>query len=139
VGKEYPPFSTTLTEELHREMGALFAGDVPDGASESTPSLIWPAVLTLHGTACLLTLWEDLGVSPLLPRLVFEQFRYDRTPQVGDALSGRLKVEDVGERFESERGVEEQVDILVEFKDSRGTAVASYRSSYRIPVALMSR
>jgi hypothetical protein len=44
-------------------------------------------------------------------------------------------VEDISQRVEPDTGLEEQVDLLVDFRDPSQKLVANYRTSYRIPVA----
>jgi hypothetical protein len=95
----------------------------------------WPAILTLHGTACLMTVWEDMGVDPLAARLIAEKFAHFRDPSSDEQLTGQVQVEDVRETVDSDTGIEEQVDLLVDFWDSSEQLIATYQSSYRIPLA----
>ncbi len=137
VGKEYPSFSFSIPEDLSQRVAKIM-GDSPEKAvSLWPPPIFWPHLTTLHGTACLITVWEDLAVDPLEPRLITEEFQYHRVPVQGEQLTGKVIVEEIGEHFEPGRGVEDQVDLLAEFRDSSGEPVASYRSSYRIPVAVV--
>lgn len=89
-------------------------------------------MLTARGTACLMGLWEELGVDPLSIRLVAQSFRHSRDPAYGETLAAALTIEDVSEHVESDRGIEEQVDLVIRFRDSNAGIVAEYRCSYRI-------
>jgi hypothetical protein len=135
VGKAYAPFAVILTEDWLAEWYALLSR----AAGNSSPSpglpLNWPAILTLHGTACLLHVWEDLVVDPLQVRLVREEWRHLAAPQVGQEIQGRLSIEEISEHVEPETGIEEQVDFAVEFHDLAGRKLAVYACSYRIPLA----
>jgi len=144
VAKEYPSFSVELSEDLCAKVDRLFgsissirssAPDVPT-SEPRTPPLIWPALLTLHGAACLLIVWEDLGVDPMLVRLVREEFRYLTTPGWGEKLLGTVRIDDITEHAEPEQGIQEQIDLLVEFRNSAAGLLATYHCSYRIPVAV---
>lgn len=136
VGRSYPSFTVTVTEDLARALDAVLGCSPPSTGPSWPPNPVWPALAVSHGTACLIHVWEDLGADPLTVRLVAEEFRHYRDPSPGEELTGRVTVEDVGERFEPDRGIEEQVDLLVEFTDRGAAAVASYRCSYRSPVAV---
>jgi len=95
--------------------------------------------MVLQGTACLLTVWEELGVDPMGLRLYKEEFVHLRRPKLRERLCGRVTVEDVSDHMEPSRGIEEQVDLAVRFHDSKGDLVAVYLCSYRVPVAPTSR
>jgi hypothetical protein len=137
VGKEYPPFSVSVTDDLSRDFRKIFnLSHLESSAPASNPPLIWPALMTGRGTACLIPVWEDLGVDPLKPKLMKEKFHYYDALVQGEQLVGRVCIEDINERVEPGKGIDEQVDLLVEFKNSRGSLVASYRCSFRIPVAI---
>lgn len=136
VGRSYPSFTVPLTEDLSRGLDAVLGCNPPAMGLSWPPSPVWPAVAASRGTACLLNVWEDLGVDPLTVRLVAEDFLHHRAPVLDEELMGRVMVEDVHEHFEPDRGIEDQVDLLVEFTDRAGSAVASYRCSYRVPVAV---
>jgi len=140
VGKEYPPFSVRLSADLAHELETVLGITVPEPEQpHGPPPLIWPALMTSHGTACLIPLWEDLGVHPLDPRLISEEFTYLETPTHGEELNGCVRIEDIGEHVEPDIGIEEQVDLCIEFRNSQDNPVASYRCSYRIPVAVAVR
>lgn len=133
VGKAYAPFVVSLGEDWLVEWHELFAR--ASGIASSTRGLPvnWPAILTHHGTACLLHLWEDLGVDPLEVRLVSEEWKHLGKPVVGEEIRGSLRIEEISEHAEYETGIEEQVDLSVEFHDGKGCTLANYVCSYRIP------
>jgi hypothetical protein len=133
VGKEYPPFAVTLTEDWLRQWRDLFALVSGLSAPQTSVPTNWPAILTLHGTACLMNIWEDLGVDPLEVRLVGEEFEHLLPPVVGEEIEGRLRIEEISECIEPETGIEEQVDFAVGFRDRFGSKLAVYACSYRIP------
>ncbi len=137
VGKEFPPFRVEITEKFSVQVADLFPAVEPSPAS-GLPSN-WPAFMALQGAACLLTVWEELGVDPMELRLVREEFLHFRRPELRESLSGRVTVEDVSDHMEPSQGIEEQVDLAVRFHDSDGDLVAEYRCSYRVPVARTSR
>ncbi len=137
VGKEFPQFQVEITEEFSAQIMELFrAMDPPPGGG--LPSN-WPAFMALQGTACLFTVWEELGVDPIGLRVFQEEFVHLRRPKLGESLFGRVTVEDVSDHMEPSQGIEEQVDLAVRFHDSDGHLVAKYRCSYRVPVAQTSQ
>jgi hypothetical protein len=138
VGKGYPSFTIELPADLSSELERIL--DLPGTESKPPwpPPLIWPALMTMHGTACLLPVWEDLGVNPLDIRLIREEYRYHATPKQGEKLTGTVSIEEFDEEVEPARGIEDQVDLVVTFSSTGGTLVATYRCSFRVPVAVMS-
>jgi hypothetical protein len=144
VGKEYPPCSVEFDANLGVQLKELFGRisskleETSSGSSPEPPSqlsFIWPAILTLRGTAGLLTVWEDMGVDPMHIRLVREEFEHHKIPAGGHGLVGKITIEEIVERVEPEEGIEDQVELLVEFTDARGILLATYRCSFRSPVA----
>jgi hypothetical protein len=135
VGKEFPPFVVEISQEFSRVLTLLLRTSPPFECPSWPPPSNWPAFLTFHGTACLMTIWEELGVDPLELRLVREEFRHMLAPVAGEPLNGRVCVEDVSEHIDPNVGIEEQVDLAVYFRDLRGSDVAEYRCSFRVPVA----
>jgi hypothetical protein len=133
VGKAYAPFVVSLAEDWLTEWYGLFSRASGIAAPPQGLPVNWPAVLTLHGTACLLHVWEDLGVDPLEVRLVGEEWRHSGAPAIGEEIQGRLRIREIGEHVEFETGIEEQVDFVVEFHDRKGLKLAVYTCSYRIP------
>jgi hypothetical protein len=125
IGRDFPG---GLAELINRHFSQ--AEELP----RSLPSN-WPALATLHGTAGLLHVWEDLGVDPLQVRLATESFRHQREPLYDEELMGRLTVEDLHELTNPNAGVEQQVHLLVRLCDRSGQEVATYQCSYRIPIA----
>jgi hypothetical protein len=81
--------------------------------------------------------WEDLGVNPLDVRLIKEACRYHAIPVRGEKLTGTVSIEEIDEEVEPGRGIEDQVDLVVAFSNLVGTIVATYRCSFRVPVAVM--
>jgi hypothetical protein len=135
VGKKYPAFAVIVTEAFRRQLWELFRSVSSAAAISESLLANWPAILTLHGTACLMTVWEDLGVDPLNVRLVNEKFDHFREPAANEELIGQIHVEEISQSVEPDTGIEEQVDLLVDFRDPSDKIVANYRSSYRIPLA----
>jgi len=135
VGKKYPVFAVIVSEAFRRQLWELFRSASSAAAIPESLLANWPAILTLHGTACLMTVWEDMGVDPLDVRLVSEDFDHFREPETNEELSGRVQVEDISQSVEPDTGIEEQVDLLVDFRDPSDKLIANYRSSYRIPLA----
>ena len=124
-----------VSEAFRRQLWELFQS-ISSIASPPEPLLSnWPAILTLHGTACLITVWEDMGVDPFDVRLISEQFAHFRDPEADEELTGQVHVEDISQSVEPDIGIEEQVDLLVNFRDRSDRPVANYRSSYRISLA----
>lgn len=80
-----------------------------------------------------MNLWEDLEVDPLEVRLVREEFEHLVAPVVDQEIKGRLRIEEISDHVEPETGIEEQVDLTVEFHDRSERKLAAYHCSYRIP------
>jgi hypothetical protein len=139
IGKEFPPFTIAVTEDLSEEFSSIIR--IPGGESVPSrpPPSIWPAVMTFRATACLIPVWEDLGADPLAVRLIREEFLHERTPDPGEELRGRVRIGEITEEVEPDGAIEDQADLVVDFTDSSGGLVASYRCRYRIPVAVTRR
>jgi hypothetical protein len=137
VGREFSPFLVEVTEELSEEVMDLVqsAAPLPRGSLPSN----WPAFMAMQGAACLMTVWEELGVDPLGLRLIQEEFAHYRGPHARESLFGRACVEDVSDHMEPGHGIEEQVDLVIRFQDSAGNLVSEYRCSYRVPVAQIAK
>ena len=133
VGKEFPLFDFEITEEFSEQFMALFQRT--DAAPLRSLPSNWPAFMALRGSACLMSVWEELGVDPLEVRLIREEFLHFREPELREPLFGRASVQDVSDHMEPDRGIEEQVDLAVRFHDAAGELVAEYLCSYRLPVA----
>lgn len=133
VGTEFPPFGVEIRDDFIDQMTALVQGEASPARS-SLPSN-WPAFMALRGAACLMSVWEKLGVDPLGVRLIREEFGHFREPKAHERIFGRIIVEDVSDHMEPDHGIEEQVDLAVRFLDAAGELLAKYRCSYRIPVA----
>ncbi len=136
LGTKFPPFSIEVPEDLITELQEIFPSDESHRESTGWLPLTWPTVLTSRGTACLIPVWEELGVDPIRMRLVAEEFHYTRQPHPGEELFGRVRVADLDEIVSPERGIEQQVDLNVDFDDSTGQRVASYTCSYRLALAV---
>lgn len=135
LGKKFPKFTIEVTEDLISGFQDLFRYDASDTALQRELPLIWPVVLTSRATACLIPVWEELGVDPLEMRLVAEEFHYSRQPEIGDELTGQVRVDDLDEIVSPDHGIAQQVTLAVDYVDSTGREVASYRCSYRLPLA----
>ncbi len=136
LGKTYPLFSTVLSEAFCRELSELVQTFPPVIHTASAPPVHWPAIMTRHGTACLMPVWEDLAIDPLHVRLVREEFDYSRPAVFGETLSGSLSIEDVTEHFEPAEGMFQAVHLQARFVDAAGTLVATYRCSFAFPLAV---
>ncbi|HMK34899.1 MAG TPA: hypothetical protein VK463_07535 [Desulfomonilaceae bacterium] len=132
IGKTFDSFTIEISPDLFTELDELISAVAR--AEPWPPPVNWPVILTLHGTACLITLWETLGVDPLEIRLVHEEFVHYRTPEPGETLVGIPCVRDVSQHLEDNSRMEEQVDLSVEFRRESGATVAGYRCSYRVPL-----
>lgn len=82
-----------------------------------------------------MSVWKELGVDPLELRLIQEESQHRLDPVAGEALSGRVRVEDLSEHADPTMGIEEQIDLSVQFRDSLGRDIAQYRCSFRAPLA----
>lgn len=136
IGKAYRPFPVVLSEAFCRELSELVQTSPQVIQSPSFPPVHWPAILTRHGTACLMSVWEDLAVDPLQVRLVREEFDHSRAAEFGEILTGNLTIEDVGEHFEPAEGMFQSVHLQVRFEDRSGAPVATYRCSFAFPLAV---
>lgn len=136
IGKRYPPFSIAISNRLIGEFRNVVSSvdprlSVPHGR---TP-LAWPAILTLHGTACLIPIWEDLGVNPQSVWLVKEEFDFESHPPAEEELTGIVELSDLRERLDVRRGIEDEITLCVEFRLSSGKQAAKYTATYRSPLA----
>ncbi len=123
-------------------LAGVLRGCLPDQENplpEWPPFCNWPALATLHGTAGMLHVWDDLGVDPLQVRLIREQFRHVRDPHPDEELTGRLTVEDLTEHTNPKTGLDQQIDFRVTFTDQSGRETTWYACSYRLPVAVWQR
>lgn len=144
IGKEYPEFSVTIEHDLIARFNSLLesacgghCSEAPDKSDDSVMNSIpvaWPSILTFHGTACLISVWEDLGIDPVKTRIVEESFNFLKFPEPGDELKGSLCLEEVEEKISPDGGIEEQLDLSVEFSSLEGELLATYSCSYRIPL-----
>jgi len=136
IGKSYQPFSVELSEAFCRELSELVQTSPRVILTASFPPVHWPAILTRHGTACLMRVWEDLAVDPLQVRLVREEFDHSRPAAFGETLSGSLSIEDVTEHFEPAEGMFQTVHLQARFVDAAGAPVATYKCSFAFPLAV---
>jgi len=134
IGKTYHPFTVTITEGLCRDFRDLFLQVVSPEPLPLRPPLNWPALITLHGTACLVPLWEDMGVDPLAVRLVGEQFVHHRRVSLDETVFGELSIRDIAEHAGTDGTLAEDVDLEVVFRDSAGSGVSVYRLRFRIEI-----
>lgn len=134
IGKSYPPFSVELSEAFCREMAELIRTSPSVVRPIAVPPANWPAIMTLHGTACLMRVWEDLAVDPLRLRQVREEFVHVRPAICGERLSGTLTIEDVTEHYEPKDGMFQQLHLETTFVDDSGKPVATYHCSYAFPL-----
>jgi hypothetical protein len=135
VGKEFPPFTVELDEHGARDLVSLLLPQSFPETPSWPPLCNWPAPLTLRGSACLMAVWEELGVDPLHLRLIREDFRHHEEPVSAGVLTGRIRIEDISEHVDAIHGIEDQVDLAVSFRDKGGSPVAEYRCSFRVPIA----
>lgn len=135
IGKTYPPFAAEVSASFCLDYNRLLNVKGLPEFSPDRPPLNWPALMTLHGTACLLPLWEDLGVDPLETRLFRERFVHQRPVECGEPLTGVLTIDDVTEQVEPNSHIEDHIELRVDFADSAGAPVATYHCSFRISLA----
>jgi hypothetical protein len=136
LGKKFRRFTIEITEDLITEFRELFTEGEPDSPLPAALPLTWPMLLTLRGTACLIPVWEELGADPLHMRLVAEEFEYDREPVLGEELTGQVRIADMDEIVSADHGIEQQVDLAVDFFDRHDRRVALYRCSYRLSLTV---
>ena len=134
VGKRFPPFFVRISQSLVQELLELTkVPELPPLPLWPPPSN-WPALLSSHGTACLIGVWEELDVDPLQARLVWEEFLHFTDPVAGETLTGHVAVSDISRYLEPSRGIEELVEFEVSFRNSAGDPVAVYRCAFRVPL-----
>jgi hypothetical protein len=127
VDKLLPAFEVELSEKLCIDFTSLF-----DASGYCAPPPNWPAILTLHGTAALLSVWEALGVDPLSAKLLRERFLHVKPPPLGQVLSGHLRIGEIREYLNSDGKIEEEVDMHTLFVDSSKELIAEYYCTFRI-------
>jgi hypothetical protein len=135
IGKKYPPFIVEISESFCRDFNRLLNVQGPDELSPDRPPLNWPALMTLHGTACLLTLWEDLGVDPLEARLAGERFIHHRPVKCGEPLFGSLTIDDLTEQVTPVGQIDDRIALHVDFRDASDAVVATYHCAFHIALA----
>jgi hypothetical protein len=126
VDKLLPAFEVELSEKLCIDFISLF-----DASEYCTPAN-WPAILTLHGTAALISVWEVLGIDPLSAKLLRERFLHLKPPQLGQVLSGHLRIGEIREYLNTDGKIEEEVDMHTLFVDSSKERIAEYYCTFRI-------
>jgi hypothetical protein len=134
VGKQFPPFSVRISQSFVQELLDLTRIPVLPPLPPWPPPSSWPALLTAHGTACLMEVWEELGVDPLQARLVEEEFQHFLDPVPDETLTGSVTVGEVTQHLEPSRGIEEQVDLAVSFHNAATRLLATYRCVFRVPL-----
>ncbi|AFM23993.1 hypothetical protein [Desulfomonile tiedjei] len=97
IDKEFPAFKATLSVELSKALFRLMYQDEESLPPHWPPPSNWPAVLLLHGTAGLITIWEELSVDPLAPVLVAEKFSHYKVPDPDSEITGTIRVLDIRE------------------------------------------
>lgn len=139
VGKQFPPFKVTISEHLSRSLLELAQPADSQNLPSWPPPTNWPAIMTLHGTACLMNVWEELGVDPLDARVAKEEFRHFGRPTPDEELTGRVWIDDIREFIDEESQICDQVDLAADFFTADGARLAAYRCSYRVPVTVPAR
>ncbi|MBI5568970.1 MAG: hypothetical protein HY914_03410 [Desulfomonile tiedjei] len=134
VGKQFPPFSVRISQSFVQELLDLTKIPELPPLPPWPPPSSWPALLTAHGTACLMEVWEELGIDPLRVRLVEEECQHFLDPVPGETLAGSVTVGEVTQHLEPSRGIEEQVELDVVFQNSATRLVATYRCVFRVPL-----
>jgi hypothetical protein len=122
----------------HERLPGVLGGG-PASVGAHTPLLIWPKILLFHATACLLTLWDDLGTDPRRLRLVREEFLFERAPLFDEELIGAPAIEEIEQQAGQGGAVDDRIDLAVGFDDMDGLKVALYRASYCLPIATPGR
>jgi hypothetical protein len=134
VGRKFPAFRVILPTDLGRAFRELLR----PGRSEADASSLpwnWPAILTGHGTAGLIHVWEELAVDPTGVRLLSEEFVHFHEPLGGVEVIGLMEIEDIAATVEPQAGIEDQADFRVDFRDLEDRLLATYRFSCRVPTA----
>ncbi len=139
IDKEFPAFKATLSVELSRALFRLMYEDEEALPSHWPPPCNWPAVLLLHGTAGLISIWENLGVDPLAPVLVAETFSHHEIPEPDSEVTGTVRILDIRESLGAGSQICDDIDMNVDFFSRAGALIAGYRCSYRIPLTVPPR
>jgi hypothetical protein len=139
IDKEFPTFKATLTVELSKALVRLISGDTEPLPYDWPPPTSWPAVLLLHGTAGLISIWEELGVDPLAPVLVAEEFLHDKVPEPDSEITGEIRILDVRESLHAGSQICDNIDMSVDFFSQARVHIARYLCSYRFPLTVPPR
>ncbi|MBI5249648.1 MAG: hypothetical protein HY912_09145 [Desulfomonile tiedjei] len=139
VGKQFPPFKVKISEQLSRSLLDLTQPSEAEKGPSWPPPSNWPAVMILHGTACLINVWEELGVDPLEVFLSEEEFLHFCAPLPDEELTGYLRIEEIREFLDEESQICEEVDLWADFFNAVGAHLAAYRFSYRVRLTVPAR
>ncbi len=134
VGKKFPRFKVIISEQLFRSLLDLIQPHDGEKIPSWPPPSNWPAVMLLHGTACLINVWEELGVDPLRVFLAAEEFRHLSSPEPDEQLTGSLWIEDIKEFVDEDGQISDQADFAADFFNAAGVRLADYHFTYRIAV-----
>ena len=132
VGKKFPRFKVNISEQPFRLLLDLIQPHDSEKITSWPPPSNWPAVMVLHGTACLINVWEELGVDPLRALLAREEFHHIRSPAPDEELTGWLWIEDIREFVDEDGQISDQVDFAADFCNAAGVRLADYHFTYRI-------
>ncbi len=132
VGKRFPRFKVNISEQPFRSLLDLIQPHDSEKIPSWPPPSNWPAIMLLHGTACLINVWEELGVDPLRSFLAREEFHHLSSPEPGEELTGWLLIEDIKEFVDEDGQIFDQVDFAADFSNARGVRLAEYRFAYII-------
>jgi len=138
VGKDYPLFRVILSAELLHDLRELVRPWLRDSEEPPLRPSVWPGFLALRGSAGFAQVWEDAGVNPLELHLIMEEAQLFEDPPIAQEIVGLLRIEDITERMEPDRGIEDEIRLSVTFRNTAGREVASYHCAYRIPLAVAS-
>lgn len=125
-----------ISEHLSRSLLELAQLAQSENLSLWPPPSNWPAIMTLHGTACLINVWEELGVDPLETFLYAEEFRHFAAATPDEELTGLVWIDDIREFVDDESQICDQVDLAADFFTADGVQLAAYRFSYRVRVTV---
>jgi hypothetical protein len=136
IDKEIPTFKATLSVKLSQALVRLISENTEPLPYYWPPPGNWPAVLLLHGTAGLISIWEELGVDPIVPVLDAEAFLHHEVPEPDSEITGEIRILDIRESLHAGSQICDNIDMSVDFFSQAGVHIARYLCSYRIPLTI---
>jgi len=139
VGKTFPQFKVTAFKAIFDSLFELTQSHLDGEISSRQPPCNWPAIMLSRGTACLMNVWEELGIDPLRAFLSSEEFVHFHPPGEDEELTGSVRMDDIREILDEEGGVCDQADFTADFFNAAGLHLAAYRFSYRVRLTATAR